>query len=103
MPEVLTKYPDIVLQILNESGAECAMGAPQQILTACPPERFCSLPTGELCVYGVHEISEMTQISITELTQGISNSNAVMLVGAFVLGIGISILFKKIKWKKEKK
>jgi len=35
----------------------------QKILTKCPAERFCSLPTGEICVYGIGEISKMTQIS----------------------------------------
>lgn len=63
MPEIVTKYPDIVLQILSETGAECGTGAVQKILTAYPSERFCSLPTEEICVYGLNEIPQMTQIS----------------------------------------
>ena len=27
MPEIITKYPDIVLQVLRESGIECGTGA----------------------------------------------------------------------------
>lgn len=60
MPEVITKYPDVVLQILHESGAECSTEAVQRILTTCPPERFCSLPTEEICVYSLNEIPKMT-------------------------------------------
>ena len=67
MPELLTKYPDIALKVLRESGVDCGTGALQQILTACPPDRFCSLPRGELCVYGLNEVQYMTQITGAEL------------------------------------
>lgn len=101
MPEIITKYPDIVLQILRESGAKCGEGAIQRILTACPQERFCSLPTGELCVYGLNEISKMTQINIGEITQVISttpliSSKLILLLAlTFVAGLAIGILFYK--------
>lgn len=72
MPEQISKYPDVTLKILKEAGAICGEGAAQKILTACPPERFCSLPTGEICVYGLDDIPKMTQITGEELAQAAS-------------------------------
>lgn len=66
MPEQLTKHPDVTLQVLRSAGARCGDGAPQKILTACPAERFCALPGGELCVYGLPEAGRMTQIGPAE-------------------------------------
>ena len=63
MPEQISKYPDVTLQVLRESGAVCGQGAPQNILKQCPRDRFCSLRTGEICVYGINEIPKMTQIT----------------------------------------
>lgn len=101
MPEIITKYPDIVLQILRGSEAECSTGAVQKILTTCPPERFCSLPTGEICVYGLNEIPQMTQISAAELTKVVAPSSIfnfwaiLLLLVAFVIGIFFGILICK--------
>jgi hypothetical protein len=105
MPEIITKYPDIVLQILRESGVECGTGVAQRILTACPPERFCSLPTGEICVYGLNEIPEMTQVSAAEIIQSISavplpifTSEMILLaIATFAIGIAAGILLYKRK------
>jgi hypothetical protein len=66
MPEQLTKHPDVTLQVLRSGGAQCAAGQPQEILTACPAERFCKLPGGEICVYGLGEMARMTQITPAE-------------------------------------
>ena len=66
MPEQLTKHPEVTLQVLRSAGARCAEGAPQDILTSCPTERFCKLPGGEICVYGLSDASKMTQITSTE-------------------------------------
>lgn len=63
MPEQLTKHPDVTLQVLRSAGARCGEGEAQQILTTCPAERFCKLPGGEICVYGLADASRMTQIS----------------------------------------
>jgi hypothetical protein len=63
MPEQLTKHPEVTLQVLKSAGAKCAEGAPQEILTACPRERFCKLPGGEVCVYGLPQATQMTQIT----------------------------------------
>ncbi|HEX3035029.1 MAG TPA: hypothetical protein VHT73_07820 [Thermodesulfobacteriota bacterium] len=67
MPEIISKYPDTVLKVLSGAGARCGEGVEQNILKECPPERFCSLPTGEICVYGIDEIPEMTQVTLSEI------------------------------------
>lgn len=74
MPEQISKYPDVTLQVLKGAGARCGEGAEQKILTQCPSERFCSLPTGEICVYGVEEVPKMTQITVDELAQAIGTA-----------------------------
>lgn len=66
MPEQLTKHPEVTLQVLRSAGAKCAEGAPQDILTSCPTERFCKLPGGEICVFGLGDASKMTQITAAE-------------------------------------
>ena len=66
MPEQLTKHPDVTLQVLKSGGAVCAQGAPQEILTRCPAERFCKLPGGEVCVYGLPDAPQMTQPSAAD-------------------------------------
>jgi hypothetical protein len=68
MPEQLTKHPEVTLQVLRSAGARCGEGAPQEILTRCPAERFCKLPGGEVCVYGLPQASQMTQISAADWT-----------------------------------
>lgn len=67
MPEQISKYPEVTLKALKGAGARCGEGVEQKILTQCPPDRFCALPTGEICVYGIKEIPQMTQISTREL------------------------------------
>ena len=104
MPEIITKYSDIVLQILSESGAECGTGVVQRILTACPSEQFCSLPTGEICVYGLNEIPQMTQISAMEITQVVSavplpiftSETILLVIATFAIGIVVRILLNKM-------
>jgi hypothetical protein len=66
MPEQLTKHPEITLQVLRSAGAQCADNSPQSILTRCPAERFCKLPGGELCIYGLPEARQMTQVTPAE-------------------------------------
>lgn len=73
MPEQITKYPDVTLQVLKGAGAACGEGAPQKILTQCPKERFCSLPSGEMCIYGIQQIPQMTQIKVQELAEVVSS------------------------------
>lgn len=66
MPEQLTKHPELTVQVLRSSGAKCGQGAAQEILSQCPADRFCKLPGGELCVYGLPEAARMTQITAAE-------------------------------------
>jgi len=66
MPEQLTKHPDVTLQVLRSAGAQCGSGSSQEILKACPAERFCKLPGGEVCVYGLNEVTRMTQITAAD-------------------------------------
>jgi hypothetical protein len=66
MPEQLTKHPEVTLQVLRSTGAQCGEGAPQAILTQCPPARFCKLPGGEICVYGLPDAPRMTQLSAAD-------------------------------------
>lgn len=69
MPEQISKYPEVTLEVLKGAGARCGEGLEQKILKQCPAERFCSLPTGEICVYGIADIPRMTQITREELAQ----------------------------------
>ncbi|HEV8313345.1 MAG TPA: hypothetical protein VGQ23_09775 [Burkholderiaceae bacterium] len=66
MPEQLTKHPDVTLQVLRSGGAKCGAGEAQEILTRCPAERFCKLPGGELCVYGLPDAPRMTQLTAAD-------------------------------------
>ena len=104
MPEIVSKYPEVVLKVLKRSGVECGTGKPQKILKACPAERFCSLPGGELCVYGTDEISEMTQIKMDDLvavsessyfsTEAIGLAGVVLVIG-LVVGLVVGRWMKK--------
>ena len=103
MPEQISKYPDVTLEVLKGADAVCGEGAPQQILTQCPAERFCSLPTGEICVYGIKEIPRMTQITLQELAQvvypraeqdagasrAISGAEGLPLAAVFLAGLAL--------------
>ena len=106
MPEVLTKHPEVVIKVLEGAGVRCGPGQQQKILTKCPPSRFCSTPAGETCVYGVDQVTQMTQIDRAELaklvcaskTAGGCSANAVhpssvpALVGVLAFGIACVML-----------
>lgn len=66
MPEQLSKHPEVTLEVLRSAGGACGTGAPQEILKACPAERFCKLPGGEVCVYGLPQATQMTQITAAD-------------------------------------
>ena len=74
MPEILTKHPKIVKKILNNTKVvKCGKPKPKKrILTQCPDDSFCSLPTGELCIYDYKNVNKMTQINTPNLIK-ISN------------------------------
>ena len=64
MPEILTKHPEIVKELISDLGGSCGKGAPQQILKDCPEKSFCSLPGGELCVLGLDQTDDLTQFQV---------------------------------------
>ena len=96
MPELLTKYPDIALGILKSANVDCGSGTKPKILISCPKQNFCSLSTGELCVYGIADIPQMTQInSLDFFFQPISVILfASMFVLVFLLGMVAGIKIK---------
>ena len=97
MPEQISKYPDVTLKVLKGAGARCGEGVKQQILTQCPRERFCSLRTGEICVYGIEEIPQMTQITTQELARVVCPSHqqpskaSVALSGMEMAVLGVTL------------
>ena len=109
MPEQITKYPDVTIDVLKGAGAVCGEGAPQKILTRCPSARFCSLSTGEICVYGISEIPKMTQITTQELFQvvspgtqargvsspAISGMEVTLAVALFLAGLALGRYWRK--------
>ena len=110
MPEQISKYPDVTLTVLKGAGAICGEGAPQNILTHCPTEQFCSLSTGEICVYGLAEIPKMTQITTQELAQvvcpsahqsaidsaAVLGTEAILLGAGFLVGLAVGRMRKRL-------
>lgn len=113
MPEQISKYPEVTLKVLKDAGARCGEGLPQKILTKCPADRFCALPTGEICVYGIEQIPQMTQIKAQELARVVCppgqksslESSALLgpeptVIGAvFALGLVIGGVWRRFKKK----
>jgi len=101
MPEQISRYPETTLEVLESAGAACGAGGAQRTLTACPAERFCALPGGEICVYGIEEIPRMTQVTAADLapvvcpqdagdaTGGLAGGEALMLGGALLIGFAL--------------
>lgn len=111
MPEQISKYPDVTLNVLKGAGARCGEGITPKILTKCPAERFCALPTGEICVYGIKEIPQMTQIAPKELARvvcpgaqpssmagsGHWSAETIALAGALAIGVVIGRYRSRVK------
>jgi hypothetical protein len=109
MPEQISKYPDVTLQVLKGAGAVCGEGAPQKILTQCPKDRFCSLPSGEMCIYGIEQIPQMTQIKLQEIaavvtpatrnvaTTEISTLEALTVGAVFIAGIVLGRFWPRVR------
>lgn len=99
MPEQLSKHPEVTLQVLKSAGAQCGGGARQEILTACPADRFCKLPGGEICVYGLPQAGQMTQISAAEWQtiapaswaqqRGVGATEVAAIAGALIVGAAV--------------
>ncbi|GIX28133.1 hypothetical protein [Pelomicrobium sp. G1] len=109
MPEQISKYPEVTIQVLQSAGARCGPGVEKNILTRCPSERFCALPGGEICVYGLDQIPHMTQITREELARvacpprslsGVGLESALLpeagaLGAAFALGMVVGALSRR--------
>ncbi len=94
MPEQLTKHPEVTLQVLRSAGAQCGTGAPPAILTACPAERLCKLPGGEICIYGLADVSRMTQFTPSDwqaLVQAPPASGGAAGAGALSASAGLAL------------
>ena len=108
MPEQLTKHPEVTLQVLRSAGAQCGTGSPPAILTACPAERLCKLPGGEICVYGLADASRMTQLSQSDwqalvqapaVAASAAGPTASLSVGpALAIGVSLVLLGVVIGW-----
>ncbi len=108
MPEQISKYPEVTLEVLEGAGGVCGKGAEQKILTRCPADRFCALPTGEICVYGLEQIPQMTQITVQEVARVVCplskaslfpvldpTVQMILLGACFALGLVIGRLWRK--------
>ena len=102
MPEIVTKYPEVLIQELKDAKGKCGEDIQPQILKACPRDQFCSLPTGEICVYNLRDISAMTQVSTAEWHEAITGvpgmfsvSNLIVLVFLFGLGLVTGMILQK--------
>jgi hypothetical protein len=104
MPEQITKYPEVTLRVLKGAGARCGEGAPQRILTKCPRDRFCALPMGEVCVYGIKDIPQMTQIATQELAQVVCpqrssvSASAISQADVAMVGAALAVGLLMGKW-----
>lgn len=109
MPEQLTKHPDETLAILKSAGAKCGEGVPKKTLTQCPTERFCALPGGEICVYGLAQAPQMTQTTAKELAQAalpgqtppgeISAMETIAVVSVLIAGIFLGRFWPRVRQK----
>lgn len=102
MPEVVTRYPEVLIQELKDANGKCGEGAPQQILKKCPHDHFCALPTGEICVYDLDDILTMTQISSSDWRAAVTGipsmfglSNILVLLFIFGLGLVVGAMLSK--------
>lgn len=90
MPEIISKHPEIVLQVLKSAGIACGTDTQPKILTHCPKQNFCTLPSGELCVYGINDLPQMTQLSASDFPTTsptiFSPMNGLLMVSLFLLG-----------------
>ncbi|MBI1983187.1 MAG: hypothetical protein HYS61_03205 [Acidobacteria bacterium] len=111
MPEQISKYPEVTIQVLKAGGARYGAGIEKQILKKCPSDRFCALPGGEVCVYGIDQIPQMTQISVAELARvvcqpsrrsgadpgGVPWPEASTLGLTFVLGLAVGAVSLRLR------
>lgn len=98
MPEIVSTHPEVVKQVLKSANVQCGTDKKAKILTSCPKDNLCILPKGELCIYGVKEVNQMTQISPLDLfqVQGVIIPMVALFLLIFLLGtlFGIKLIKK---------
>ena len=96
MPEIVTKYPDLILREFKDAGIQCGVATPK-ILVTCPKEKFCKLPTGEICIYSINEVPAMTQIHALDLFlfPSMAISLFSLMVMIFLIGMYIGTKIRK--------
>lgn len=89
MPEIISKYPSIVIDVLKSGKVSCNTKAKPKILTTCPQEQFCSSSGGELCVYDVKATLHTSQFTAADLLMlpGLWLPLALLLFMAFLGGV----------------
>jgi hypothetical protein len=93
MPEQISKYPDVTIEVLQGAGARCGPDVPKRILTKCPSERFCAFDSGEICVFGIDQIPQATQITTQELARVVCSHGPSSETGpAGVTGLDVGAL-----------
>ncbi len=66
MPEIITKHPEQVVQVLKGMSMDCGSDKTQKEVSGCPSEQFCTSPQGdgEICVYTPSDLGgSMTQLT----------------------------------------
>ncbi len=91
MPELLTKHPDVVLEVLKAEGAHCGVGVRPKILKDCPEDKLCVFKGGELCVYGPTELGLMTQLTREEVCGAVPTPRAEGSLPVPAVGIGLAV------------
>ena len=93
MPEVLTRYPNIVIDLLKGMGANCGRG-PKEILVDCPTKNFCTVPNGEMCILGLNDSNKLTHFSANAIEQtGGKNGNNTFWLALLVVIILVVIIY----------
>ena len=91
VPELLTKNPAEVLELLRSQGAQCGVGIRPEVLTGCPQDRFCKLQDGELCVYGAGELGLMTELTREDVCGPVPVPSAATAHAGPAVGLGLAI------------
>ena len=91
MPEIITRYPAAVESVLKAANMKCGTGVKPKVLTSCPDEKLCQLPSGkgEICVYSIQDIDNMSQISSFQFLQSSNFIVPAISLGVMILVVGI--------------
>ena len=89
MPDIITKHPDVVINILKNANIVCGENIKPSMLTSCPKDSFCTLPKGELCIYDVKDALHTSQITQLDLLSipGLWLPLGLLLFMAFLAGL----------------